>query len=76
MQSDARYRFERGIDSESINWGVDVASNMILDIKELESSLAGRTPNQVRSLLSSILPEYQPDLDSKEPVFLRLKAEA
>ena len=32
-------------------------SNMILDIKELESSLAGRTPNQVRSLLSNILPE-------------------
>ena len=32
LQSEARYRFERGIDSESINWGVDVASNMILDI--------------------------------------------
>ena len=32
IQSDARYRFERGIDSESINWGVDVASKMILDI--------------------------------------------
>ena len=32
MQSDARYRFERGIDSESINWGVDVASKMITDI--------------------------------------------
>ena len=32
VQSDARYRFERGVDSESINWGVDVASKMILDI--------------------------------------------
>ena len=32
LQSEARYRFERGVDSESINWGVDVASNMILDI--------------------------------------------
>ena len=49
---------------------------MILDIKELESSLAGRTPNQVRSLLSSILPEYQPDLANNEPVYLRVKAEA
>ena len=32
IQSEARYRFERGVDSESINWGVDIASNMILDI--------------------------------------------
>ena len=32
LQSEARYRFERGVDFESINWGVDVASNMILDI--------------------------------------------
>ena len=32
LHSDARYRFERGIDSTSIEWGVDKASEMILDL--------------------------------------------
>ena len=32
LQSDARYRFERGIDSNSINWGVDIATKLILDL--------------------------------------------
>ena len=32
LQSDARYRFERGIDSTSIEWGVDAATNMISDL--------------------------------------------
>ena len=32
LQSDARYRFERGIDYTSIEWGVDVASQMIVDL--------------------------------------------
>ena len=32
LQSDARYRFERGIDSTSIDWGVDKATEMILDL--------------------------------------------
>ena len=32
LQSDARYRFERGIDSNSIEWGVDIASQMIKDL--------------------------------------------
>ncbi len=32
LQSDARYRFERGIDSTSIEWGVDVATKMITDL--------------------------------------------
>ena len=32
LQSDARYRFERGLDPESINWGVEVASMMISDL--------------------------------------------
>ena len=32
LQSDARYRFERGIDTTSIEWGVDIASQMILDL--------------------------------------------
>ena len=32
LQSDARYRFERGIDSTSIDWGVDKATQMILSL--------------------------------------------
>ena len=54
----------------------ETLSNVILGIKDLEVGLSGRTANQVRSILSSILPEYQPDLTSNEPVYLRVKAEA
>ena len=32
IQSDARFRFERGIDSTSIDWGVDKATEMILNL--------------------------------------------
>ena len=32
LQSDARYRFERGIDSASIDWGVKAATKMIIDL--------------------------------------------
>ena len=32
LQSDARYRFERGIDSTSIDWGVDKATELILEL--------------------------------------------
>ena len=38
LQSDARYRFERGIDSESINWGVEAASQMIFELCGGEAS--------------------------------------
>jgi len=30
--SDARYRFERGIDPQSGKWGIDVATQLILDL--------------------------------------------
>ena len=49
--------------------------NIIVGVKNLRNELSGRTANQVRSLLSSILPEYKPDLASKEPVYLRIKSE-
>ncbi len=38
LQSDARYRFERGIDYSSIDWGVDIATTMILDLCGGEAS--------------------------------------
>jgi Predicted nucleoside-diphosphate sugar epimerases len=54
----------------------ETLSNVISGIKELENGLSGRTANQVRTILSSIFPEYKPNLASNEPVFLRVKAEA
>ena len=38
LQSDARFRFERGIDSESIYWGVEAASQMISELCGGEAS--------------------------------------
>ena len=55
---------------------MDTLTNVISDIKDLKNYLSGKSANQVRSRLSSILPEYKPDLESNEPVYLRVKAEA
>ena len=38
LQSDARYRFERGVDTESIYWGVEAASQMINELCGGEAS--------------------------------------
>ena len=54
----------------------ETLSSVVLGIKELENGLSGRSANQVRAVLSTILPEYKPDLASKEPVYLMVKAEA
>ena len=47
VQSDARYRFERGIDPTSVTWGLEVATRLILDICGGEPShvvVAGAPP--------------------------------
>jgi phenylalanyl-tRNA synthetase beta chain len=47
IMSDARYRFERGVDPESANWGVHVATRMILDLcggDASELTIAGDMP--------------------------------
>jgi len=47
LGSDARYRFERGIDPDSLTWGVEVATRLILEICGGEAShpvLAGSIP--------------------------------
>ena len=52
IHSDARYRFERGIDPESCPWGVDAATAMILDLcggEPSEMITAGAVPNTARS---------------------------
>lgn len=52
ITSDARYRFERGIDPTSIEWGTEIASRMILDICGGEASdltVAGEMPTWQKS---------------------------
>ncbi|MEH6629811.1 MAG: phenylalanine--tRNA ligase subunit beta [Halopseudomonas aestusnigri] len=49
--SDARYRFERTVDSQSADWGIDVATQMVLDLCGGEVSQinsAGSIPSEKR----------------------------
>jgi len=51
--SDARYRFERGVDPTSALWGAEIATRMILDLCGGEASrltIAGAPPDQDRTL--------------------------
>ena len=55
--SDARYRFERGVDPNSVHYGIDKASQLIVDIcgGELsEVNLAGEIPLSDKSILLDI----------------------
>ena len=52
IQSDARYRFERGIDPQSVEWGTDVATRLILELcggEASEITRSGVMPNWQRS---------------------------
>jgi FlaA1/EpsC-like NDP-sugar epimerase len=50
--------------------------NIISGIDELKIGLSGRTANQVRSILSSILPEYEPYISSNDSAYKGVKSEA
>lgn len=53
IHSDARYRFERGVDPDSLSWGLDIATRMILDLCGGEASevvMAGSPPDHQRSV--------------------------
>ncbi|MGY8957053.1 MAG: phenylalanine--tRNA ligase subunit beta [Alphaproteobacteria bacterium] len=53
MESDARYRFERGVDPESAEWGAEVAARLILEFCGGETSepvRAGQMPDWQRSV--------------------------
>ena len=53
LQSDARYRFERGLDPTSALWGLEVATRIILEIcggEASELTVAGREPEWRRSV--------------------------
>ena len=52
--SDARYRFERGIDPQSVEWGADVATLLILELcggEASELTQSGVMPNWQRSFM-------------------------
>ena len=56
LQSDARFRFERGIDPYSIDWGINIAIKMILDLCGGEASkltIAGNYKIRLANLSSS-----------------------
>ncbi len=53
IESDARYRFERGIDPTSLEWGTEVATKLILELCGGEASeivVAGNLPDWRRAL--------------------------
>ncbi|HTR85609.1 MAG TPA: phenylalanine--tRNA ligase subunit beta [Reyranella sp.] len=50
IQSDARYRFERGIDPQSVEWGTDVATRLILE-------LCGGEASEITK--SGVMPDWQ-----------------
>ena len=53
IQSDARQRFERGIDPQSCRWGVEVATKLILELcggDASEAVAAGTLPDPARSV--------------------------
>ncbi len=54
IESDARYRFERGVDPASALWGAEVAAKLILDLCGGEASaltFAGEVPEPRESIL-------------------------
>jgi FlaA1/EpsC-like NDP-sugar epimerase len=53
-----------------------VNKKILSDIKKLENYLLGKSANQVRLILSSILPEYEPSLESENSSYLKVKADA
>ena len=53
IDSDARYRFERGVDPESADWGAEVAARLILEFCGGEASrpvAAGTRPDPTRRI--------------------------
>jgi phenylalanyl-tRNA synthetase beta chain len=54
IQSDARYRFERGIDPQSVEWGTDVATRLILELCGGEASEITR---------SGVMPKWERSYD-------------
>ncbi len=53
IESDARYRFERGLDPESADWGAEVAARLILEFCGGETSRpisAGTRPDPTRTI--------------------------
>lgn len=53
IESDARYRFERGVDPESVTWGIQVATRLVQELcggNASEMWLAGEVPDTSRTV--------------------------
>ena len=56
IESDARYRFERGLDPVSADWGAEVAARLILELCGGEAS---------RSVSAGKMPDWRRDLTAR-----------
>ena len=81
VESDARYRFERGVDPSSVVWGAEMGTKMILDLcggepSELQVTGEGRPDheNEIRykpSLLMKLVGLHV-DEDKQEEILVKL----
>ena len=69
-------RHEKIFVLNNLGMNEDKISEIILGVEKLKDNLSEKTANQVRSILSSILTEYKPGLEKKNPLYIKLKAEA
>ena len=51
----------------------ETISKVVLGVKDLEKNLPRASINKIRSILSSILPEYKPEQASNEPLYIKVK---
>ena len=54
----------------------DIIKVLNKGISDLEIRLSQKSAKQIRSMLASLLPEYNPELDTDEPIYLDIKAMA
>ena len=51
----------------------ETLTKIIIGINDLKVGLSEKTANQVRSILSTLLPEYEPESQISDPMYLRMK---
>ncbi len=51
----------------------ETISRIVLGVKDLEKNLPRSSVNDIRSMLSSILPEYKPEQAANEPLYIKVK---
>lgn len=54
----------------------ETISKIVLGVKDLEKNFPRASVNKIRSILSSILPEYKPGQAANEPLYIKVKDKA